>query len=353
MTDSGGHWANLAALQKLTQSTKIPGVFEEDIKRNNPIERVTVGQASGTGLKIEWLREIPANVAALEAAVAEVNIGEGLTWTEDVNYEEKESALKRSYIQRKLDHFVEGIYGTYNNYEARLLLECEKALKRKIGARLIYADVNASAKQFDGVHAWARQTSGDLNIDQGGLGLSLANLRIMIDAMKMGVDEIWAPFEIIRQIDAAYQEKGFLYTVSGTTQTHGTMSFLTLGYNELGKRVLFWDAVPMIRTDFLVGEQQDTGLTAVAANVRTLYVNEKGYSIFGVKHGNVLNQEPGLTYAFGGTSGFGDFYKLVRFPELENWDAGGLRMLNYGAVLLGSSLCLSRIADIADLAITI
>ena len=32
MADSGGHWATLAAAQKLTQSNKIPGVVEEDIK---------------------------------------------------------------------------------------------------------------------------------------------------------------------------------------------------------------------------------------------------------------------------------------------------------------------------------
>lgn len=355
MADSGGHWANLTALQKLTQSKKIPGVFEEDIKRNNPIERVTVGQAAGTGTKIEWLREKAANVATLEAAIADINIGEALAWTEDVDYDEVNTELKRSYIQRKLDHFVTAIYGTFNNYEARLLLECEKAIKRKLGARLLYADVNASVKQFDGLHAWARQgDTATLNIDGGEVGLSLANLRLLCDSMKMGVDELWMPFEIVRQIDAAYQEKGFLYVVSGSTQVHNNLSFLTLGYNELGKRVLFWDAVPIIRTDFLVAENQNVGLTSTAADIRTVYsANDKQYSIFAVKHGNVLNQEPGLTYAFGGTEGLGDFYKLVRFPELENYDAGGIRLVNYGAVLLSSKICLGRIADIEDVAITV
>jgi hypothetical protein len=352
MADSGGHWSNLAALQKLTQSLKVPGVFEEDIKRNNPIERVAVGQAAKTGLKIEWLREKSANVATLEAAVADVNIGESLAWTEDVDYDEVNTELKRSYIQRKLDHFVEGIYGTFNNYEARMLLECEKALKRKLGARLIYGDVNASAKQFDGVHAWARQ--GDistLNLDGGEVGLSLAALRTLCDSMKAGIDELWMPFEIVRRIDAAYQEKGFAglaYNVAGN------LGFLTLGYNELGKRVLFWDAIPIVRTDFLVAENQNVGLTSTTTDIRTVYsANDKQYSIFAVKHGNVLNQEAGLTYAFGGTEGVGDFYKLVRFPELENWDAGGIRMVNYGAVLLSSKICLGRIADIEDLAITV
>ncbi len=135
MAESGGHWNNLAAAQKLTQSMKIPGVFEEDIKRNNPLDRLTVGQAAHSGLKIEWLREQPAAVSAIEAAVAEIAIGTQLSWTEDVDYDEKESTLRTTYIQRKLDHYLPGIYGSYNNYEARVLLESEKGLKRKLGAR--------------------------------------------------------------------------------------------------------------------------------------------------------------------------------------------------------------------------
>ena len=350
MADSGGHWDNLAAAQKLTQSMKIPGVIEEDIKRNNPIERVAVGQAAHTGLKIEWLREQSASVTALEDAVTEASIGEQLSWSEEVDYDEKEATLQRSYVQRKLDHYVEGIYGTYNNYEARLLLECEKAIKRKIGARLIYADDNTSG-QFNGIHAWARETSGDLNIDQAEAGLSLLNLRTMVDAMKHSCDELWFPFEIMRRMDAAYQEKGFVGLATGTA---GNLGYITLGYNELGKRVLFWDAIPVIRTDFLVAEHPQVGRTSTSTDVRTVYTaDDKQYSVFGIQHGNVLAQQPGLTYAYGGTEGMGDFYKLVRFPELEDYDAGGIRLVNYGAVLLGSSMCLGRIADIEDLAIVV
>ena len=363
MAESGGHWKTLAEAQKLTQSLKIPGVFEEDIKRNNPLERLTVGQAAHSGLKIEWLREKPAAVSALESAVTEIDIGEQLTWTDDVEYEEKAMTLRRVYIQRKLDKYIPGIYGTYNNYEARLLLECEKGLKRKLGARIIYADTTyGSSKQFDGVHAlgaehgsplqtpWASGGNDPKNIDANEVGLSLALLRLQVDEMKYGVDELWAPYEIIRRMDAAYQEKGFVGLATGTA---GNLGFLTLGYNELGKRVMFWDAIPLIRTDYLVPEQANTG-TGASADARALHSSgDKQYSIFGVKHGNVMNQEPGITYVYGGTEGQGDLYKLVRFPELEDYDAGGLRIVSYGAILLGSSLCLSRMFDIEDLAITV
>ena len=58
MADSGGHWKNLVEAQKLTQATKIPGVFEEDIKRVNPLDRTPVAQAAHTGRRIEWLRSL-------------------------------------------------------------------------------------------------------------------------------------------------------------------------------------------------------------------------------------------------------------------------------------------------------
>jgi len=357
MADSGGHWRTLAEAQKLTQSLKIPGVFEEDIKRNNPIERFPVAQAAGTGLKIEWLRE----KTTTEDAVADNDIGGQLSWSDDVEYEEKESTLRRSYIQRKLDHYVEGIYSTYNNYEARVLLESEKGMKRKLGARLIYADTTygGTPAQFDGLHALAAEhgtawtpsatTNDPKNIDGSGTGLSLGDLRVLIDSMLHGVDELLAPFEIIRRLDAAYQEKGFAglaYNVAGN------MGFLSMGYNDLGKRVLFWDGIPIVRTDYLVKEEADTG-TGASSDARALYSSTGAYSIFAVKYGdgNVMSENPGIFFAYGGTEGQGDLYKLVRFPELEDYDAGGIRLVTYGTVILPSSLSLGRIFDINDTAV--
>ena len=360
MAESGGHWNTLAAAQKLTQSMKIPGVFEEDIKRNNPLDRVRVGQAGHSGLKVEWLREMPTAVATIEAAVTDIERGTELGWSEDMDYEEKESALKTCYIQRKLDHFVPGIYGTFNNYEARTLLESEKAMKRRLGARMIYGDTTyTSSLQMDGVHALAAEHGtpytaasayDQKNINGGNAGLSLTFLRTLIDAMLYGVDELWAPFEIIRRMDAAYQEKGFAGLASGTA---GSMAMISMGYNDLGKRILFWDGIPIIRTDYLVAEESATG-TGSSADARALYTTDKTYSIFAIKHGNVMNQEPGLSYAYGGpTQAMGDLYKLVRFPELEDYDAGGIRLVNYSTLLLGSSLCLGRIFDVDDVAIIV
>lgn len=348
MADSGGHWSTLAQAQKLTESTKIPGVIETDVKRGNPLDRVPVAQAVGTGKSIKWLRE----EVTLEEAVHDIDIGGKLAWTETMTYEEMETELKRQAIQRKLDKFVRDIYGTYNDYRAQVVLEMEKGLKRKVGDRIVYGDITyGDSKQFDGFHALAADNGGssNLNIDQGETGLSLNNLRTLVDAMPLGIDEIWVPYMLIRRISAAYEERGF---AGLAYNSYGALGHVTRGLNEVGKQILFWDGIPLVRTDFLVGEEGDTGLTGTDDREKHS-TGSAVYSLFAVKYGNVMERDPGLCLAFGGTEGKGDFYKLDTFQTLENYDAEGIRMISYNAVLLGSPLCLGRIVDIGDAAILV
>lgn len=358
MASSGGHWSTLAQAQKLTQSTKIPGVFEEDIKRNNPLERIPVAQAAGTGLKIEWLRE----ATGAESAVTEADVGDQLVWGEDVTYTEVETTLRYLYLQRKLDRYVQNIYGTYNDYKAQVLLEMEKGMKRRIGDRLVYADTTygGSPTQFDGLHALAAErstpwTSGSVynkqNMDMASGGLSLNYLRTLIDNMRYGVDEIWVPPQIGLRIDAAYEERGFNYYV-GSTELYNNYGFITRGLNDIGKPMLFFMGIPVARTDYLVGEEDGTG-TGATSNKRAKYSSDLTYSVFCVKLGNVMAKEPGLTFAFGGTENLGDFYELWTWDRLEDYNAGGMRMDTYGSLLLGSTLCLGRIFDVDDVAIVV
>jgi len=348
MADSGGHWKNLEEAQKLTQSTLIPGVIETDIKRNNPLDRMPVAQAANSGKSIKWVRE----KTLTEDAVLDINIGEELQWSEDVEYDEVETELKRQYIQRKLDHFIRDIYGNFNNYRAQVLLEMEKGLKRKIGDKIIYNDLTyGGAKQFDGLHALASENSltSGLNIDQAGSALSLQNLRTLGDTMKLGIDEIWLPYCLLQRLEAAYEEVGF-----EALRVRGAISLITKGISDVGKRLLFWNGIPLIPTDYLLAEEKDTGETHVIGDARGKYEapGVKLYSILAVKFGNVMERDPGLCLAYGGTEGQGDFYKLVPFPELEDYDAEGMRIVSYNAVLLGAKMCIGRIFDIADAEVT-
>lgn len=357
-SSSGGHWKTLAEAQKLTQSTKIPGVFEEDVKRVNPLEKVAVAQAAGTGLKIEWLQENTTT----ESAVIEAAVGQQLVWGEDMEYTERESVLRYIYIQRKLDRYVQNIYGTFNDYRAQVLLESEKGLKRRIGDRIIYGDTTygGTPTQWDGLHALVAErgtpnsatvvANSDLNLDNEDAGLKLSLLRRMIDAMKFGCDELWVPSEIGIRIDAAYAERGF-YTESRDEPTHGDISLLTRGMNEIGRPIMYFAGIPIIRTDYLVDEESNTG-TGATSNKRAVYTSDRTFSIFGIRHGNVMAKEAGVTFAFGGTENVGDFYEIFTWERLEDYNAGGMRMDSYGTLLLGSTLCLGRIHDVDNSGIT-
>jgi len=353
--DSGGVWKTLAEARKLTQSTRIPGVFETDIKKANPVELMRPVQASNSGKSISFLRE--KNFS--DEAVSEVDIGQQMTWSEDVEYDEVEVFLKRLGIQRPLDQWHQNIHGTYNNYRAIALLEQEKKLLRKIGDRIIYGDYTYS-DTWDGLHAIIAErgtpyagtlgTGSKLNIDQADAGLSLNYLRVMLKAMSYGCDELWGNDTIWTWVDAAYQEKGFAglaYTAAGN------IGLITQGKDEIGKAVTKFDGIPLISTDYAMAETSGTG-TGASSNARTKSTASTGrFSVFGLKHGNILMKEPGICFGYGGTAGQGDLYKLVVFPNLEDYDAEGLRLISYGAVLMGSPFCASRIFDIADLAVTV
>ena len=350
MAESGGHWSTLAEAQKLTQSTTIPGVVETDIKLNNPIDRVPVAQAANSGVSIKYNRE----VTTVEDSVVGVDVGEELTWSEDVTYLTVEIALKRIYVQRKLDQFIRDVYGNINNYRAQVLLEMEKGQKRKIGDKMIYGDLTYSSgnKEWDGLHAIAADstygTPAANNIDMAEAALSLGKLRLLVDGMKGGVDEFWIPYEIGRRIDAAYQEVGFAGLNTATAGTMGSMSF---GWNEAGKRIAYFDGIPFVKTDYLMAEQANTG---AGSDARAKYSSgDKQYSVFAVKLGNVFDRVDGITFGYGGTEGAGDLYKLVLFANLEDYDAEGMRMITYGAMLWGGPFAVGRIYDIEDVAVVI
>jgi hypothetical protein len=358
MADSGGHWATLAEAQKLTMSTRIPGVIETDIKRNNPVSRLPVAQAAGTGLRIEWLRE----KTVAEDDVAPAAQGQNLVWSDSVDYTEVNSSLRYMYIQRKLDKYNQKIYGNINDYQAQELLECEKALVRKLGDKCIYGDetYGGTPTEFDGLHALVAEygtpnsdtvrTNSDLNFDQEEEALSMLSMRTVLDAMKYGCDEIWVPPAIGIRFDAAFEEKGFAGLASGTA---GSLSLITRTIGELGKPVLMYQGIPIIRTDYLAAEQTNTG-TGATSNKRGKYASgTKNYSIMFVKYGNVMEKDPGICYAYGGTANAGDLYDLFMWERLENYNASGMRLDSYGTVLLGAPMALARIHDVTDAAIVV
>lgn len=341
MAASGGHWLDLAAAQKLTNNVLIPGIIEEDVRRGGMLGRLPVFQQFGT--EITWNRE------AVIGAASDAAVGSQLVWSEDSDYTQVSRALKISYRQTVLDQFVEDVYGNFNNYRNVQGMEDRKALMYHMEDRIIYGDTTyGDANQIDGIHALAEaygqglnQDTDVLNIDEGEAGLSLANLRQLEDNMDYGIDFFLFPKEIATRLDAYVQEAGL------STNLFGQVNFTV---DEVGRRVTQWNGIPIIRSDFLVAEQANTG---VGSDARAKHSSgDKQYSIFAIKMGQVMRNEPGLSIGFGGRDvSPGELIKTRFFPDLEDFDASGLRQVSYYNLADGSSMAIGRIYDIENSAV--
>jgi hypothetical protein len=339
-----GHWKTLVDAQYLTQEQLLPGVTEQDIWLNNPIERVAVALALGKSIK--WNRE----KVVMDGDISSVDIGQQMTWSSSIQYDQMEVELKRKAVSRILDSFIADVYGTVNNYEAQVLWEMKKGMARAIGKSFVYDDTTyGGALQMDGLHAWAATNDvaaaadGVYDIDMAAAPLSIGKVRLMLSNMKQGCDYILIPPCLGLRVDAAYEEAGFAGLASGTA---GTMMGFTRGIDEIGNPIMYFQAKPLVRTDYLVKEQADTGR---GTTLRAPWTSGTVvYSLFGVKSGDVFAGQPGVTLAFGNPEMKSKLYKTAYFAELEDYDARGLRLVSYINTLVGSKLCLTRIHDITD-----
>jgi hypothetical protein len=346
MADSGGHWANLAEAQKLTQDTLVPGFIEEDIKLGGLASMLPVWQLNGTNLV--WNRE------KVVGAAQRASVGSQLVWTDEFEYNQITRPLKIAYKQTPLNKFVEQTYGTFNNYAAIQNRELSKSVLRTINDDLIYGDTtNGGSLQPLGLHAMAslyptslNGESNDVNIDSAESALSLGELRKLIDNMKYGVDFLYFPKVIARRLDAYVQEAGVANTI-------GTFNFTK---EEIGARVTAFEGVPIVRTDYLVEETVTaaSGTPPPSTELRTKSAGTGNYSIFAIKAGQVAFEEPGLTFVFGGdTNEQGQLMRTEFFPQLENFDASGLRKTSYYNLADGSIMAVGRISDVDDAVVTV
>jgi hypothetical protein len=222
-----------------------------------------------------------------------------------------------------------------------------------MGNDIIYDDYtyDASLLQMDGLHAQAALNAGEAwDIDQGEAALSLENMRILSDELKHGFDFWLMPFNLARHIDRAFMEKGLTGLKADTA---GTMGLIEFGRNEAGGRMTFFDGKPIIRSDFMVAEQANTG---VGSDARAKYTSSvRMYSIFAILRGqsSLAKNDPGLKVAFGNTETEGGFFNLEMFDKLENYIGKAIRMASYTELVPGSKYCIGRIFDITNVAVLV
>lgn len=352
-----GHWANLAEAQKLTQSVLQAGIVQTIIEQGDLLAMMPVKQLNGKSL----LYNREKSWSAAQGA-GFYDIHEIIPWTADAEYEDQvEVTLKRIARQDALDKFVQATYSNVNDYRAVLIMEVAKRVTRFAEHMILYGDAtNGGAKQFDGLHRLSQATTavaiasvadGDVNIDGGEAPLPLSALRVALDNAKvdqLGRDNvaILMPRALARRFDSGYQEAGFVR--SGVTHSLGS---ITIGAKEIGGQISMFDGVPILRSDHLVAEQANTG--ASGSNSRDLNTSgTKMYSIFIVRFGHT--EDTGLEMLFGDVGASdGQFspFRHETFDKLENYDAGGERVVGYMAPALGAVHSLVRIFDLTDAAL--
>jgi len=347
---SGGNFKNLAEALKLTEPYLIPGIVEEDKKVGNPALILPVAFANETGTEIRWNREVDSN----SDAVADIAQGGQTTLKEDVEYDQQTAKLKTCYDYRALNKYNQRIFGNYNNYEEITVNGMFKRVLYRLGDKIIYDDITyGGSEQMDGIHAWAAvQTGTDLDIDNGEAGLSLANWRKLLYAMKYGVDYWLVARPICKHIDASLQEKGF---AGLATATAGALGMFAQTKNDFGVPVTSFGGAPIVMTDFLKDEQANTG---VGSDARAAYTSgTKNYSIIGVRAGqaSLAEEDPGLKVAFGLTedSAEEEIFNLEYFEKHPDYIAKAYRLSVNTENIPGSKYCIGRIYDITDAAITV
>jgi hypothetical protein len=359
LATAGGYWLNLAEAQKLTQTMLVPGIIEENNRRGGILSMLPLAQELG-GTDIAWNRSKGEREAKF------LNIGSDLVWTDNVDYRQLKAELYRIYDQTVLDKFVSSVYGTHNNYEVVTLQGLRHGMIKKLEDAVIYADTTYPAVsgvgEPDGLHAWSydagagtgggtgtdtQAANADLDIDEGEGALSIENLRILEDAMKHGIDALLMPYQIARRIDAFFAEKG-----NRGDNASAVGSYIWSDSAMIGMKVPMWNGIPIIRSDYMVAEQANTG---VGADARAKYTSgTKNFSILALKFGQVRENNPGLTLGFGGKeNSLGELFRMDYFEKLEHRDGSGMRMIGYFNLMAGSSMSVGRIRDITDAAVTV
>ncbi len=320
-----GHFENLVEAQKLVQSELLAGVIQEVYEEGQLLQRLPVTVIDSKSLLYNRESTLPS--------AAFYDIHEQIPWTADVNFTQKETILKITARQDVLDGFMLKTYKNPNDYRTIILSTLRKGVMRTIEDKLIYGNVDNDAAEFDGVghllpadiagsEAWA--TANPQAYDMGGAAapVTLKVLRELIDAVRPKPSILLMTRTMRNTLSAVAFEKGIVLA----SATGGGR--ITYGKDEFGSRVDYFDGVPIVISDYLLDETDNT--------VNKDSGNDSGISsIWAIRFGQII--DGGVCLVTGGDTGGVDFFKMVELADLEDYDAGGIRLVAYCSLAQGSS----------------
>ena len=335
-----GHFESLAEAQKLIRSELLAGVVQEIYEEGQLLHMLPVTTINSKSLLYNREKTLPS--------AAFYDIHEQIPWTADTNFTAQiEVSLKTVARQDVLDNFMMKTYKTPNDYRSIILSMLRKGCMRTIEDKLIYGNVDNDASEFDGLgHLMAQDVAtgtaglfGTGNAaqlcDMGGASapVTIKVLRELIDKVRPKPTLLLMTRTMRNTLSAVAFEKGIVLA----SATGGGR--ITMGVDDFGKRIDYFDGTPIMISDYLLNETDDT--------VNKDSGNDSGVcSIWAIRLGQI--EDGGLSLITGGDTGGVDFFKMTEREELEDFDAGGIRLVAYCALALGSNKALAVIHSIDE-----
>jgi len=299
----------LAEAAKLSNDVVLQGVIETIVKESPVLTRLPFIDMVGNALTY--------NRENVMATAAFFDVGEA--WTESTpTFTQVAAALKILGGDADVDRFLAQTRSNVQDLEAAVLEQKAKAVAHEFEDEFVYGNVAVDAKGFDGLHVLADAANQEvhMSVDVAPDPLSLAKLDETIDLVKPGKPD-------------------FLLCTRRTRRGIGTYaraltSPVTFEPDEFGKRMAFFDGIPLLTSDFMV----DTELLT-AGGLFSAKTGGTGSSIFAVRVGEGLLA--GLTN--GGV-------QVEPVGALETKDARRWRCKWYVSLALFSTLAIARLDGI-------
>ena len=331
-----GHFASLTELRKLVISEMIAGVIEETIEVGQLLPLLPVVQLNSRSLIYNRENVLPS--------AAFYDIHQQIPWKADVTLTQKEVWLKRAIRQDILDEFVMQTYQNPNMYRTEISKSLTKGVTRTIEDTLIYGSGSTEAStEFDGLDKLITVADSDAftsatNLqayDMGGSAqpLTFRVLRQLVNAVRPRASILLMTRTMRDTLSAVAFEKGIVLSSANP------IASITHTPDQFGKIVDFFDGIPIVISDYLLQENDNTGGKDVG--------NNSGMSsIYAIRFGQIA--DGGLSLVTGGATGGGDFFKLKELGPQAGFDADGIRLTAYVTLALGSTRALGRIHSIDE-----
>lgn len=324
-----GHWSSLAEAGKLATSVLLAGIVQEVYEEGSLLPMLPVTAITGKSILYNREKTLPSG--------AFFDIHQQIPWTADVDYAAQvEVALKRVARQDILDNFIMDTYNNVNDYKSIVLSQLRKGVMRTIEQKILFGSISSDPAEFDGIGKLFSADAADGDVfsstsqqhDQGGSSsvMTMAGLRVLIDRVKPRPDLLITSRTFRNTLSATAFEKGIASTIP--------IGGITYDKNEFGRRVDFFDGVPILVSDYAVDLVDNT---AVADDGDDSGINQ----IIAVRFGQI--GDGGLSLLIGGNTGGPEFFMMKELEALEDYDAGGIRLTAYCALALGSTKALARV----------